>query len=282
MRWRPPSGEPTQFRVVAIHGLGGWGGDFEPLAQRLATLGGETWALNLRGQGCDPIRRLRGHFNSVQQWLDDVEAFTRHVHACGPETPLLLVGESLGASVLTVTAAQPQSVLAQANGILLLAPVPYVKLNLNPRQLRLTQLLIDLFPRLRLRPGMFTRKRKNSEQQIEPVCRQEDHRKRMENAPHRLQRFSLRFLGNVWKLVEATPAAAQQLQIPLLQLCAGRDLFINEVDSRRFFESWGTPQREFRCWPEACHLLLYDPLTEDVLQHITAWVQTRIRTPQRA
>ncbi|MGF1447974.1 MAG: alpha/beta fold hydrolase [Opitutales bacterium] len=273
--WSVGGASSPRLRLLAIHGLGGCAGDFEPLARRLAEQGIETFALNLRGQGCDPKRRQRGHFRSVDQWLADVNALAEHLLEREPACPLILAGESLGAVLLSVGAAQDASALSRAQGLLLLAPVPYVEVSLTPRQIWLTRWLIRLFPRVRLSPGLFTRKRKADAAKPEPhpVSRLPEYRQWLESAPHRVRKFSLRFLGNVWQLIDACPEAAKNLKLPVLQLCAGCDLFIDQAQSRRFFEQIGSTEKQFACWPEACHLLLHDPDTPEVLDTIESWIR---------
>ncbi len=275
--WALPDQVQPKLRVLAIHGLGGCAGDFEPLAQHLRGLGAETFALNLRGQGRDPKLRQRGHFRSVDQWLADVEALAGYLQTAAPDRPLILVGESLGAVLLSVGASRPDTALSRAHGLILLAPVPFVKVSLSPRQLWLTKWLVRLFPRVRLSPGLFTRKRKADADRPEPhpVSRVPEYCAWLEEAPHRVRRFSLRFLGNVWELIESCPEAATHLRLPVLHLCAGCDLFIDEADSRRFFEQIGSADKQFVCWQDACHLLLHDPQTPEVLSTLEKWVQHR-------
>src|SRR5277367_4657916 len=85
--WTAPDGEcfpysvwesetqPPRAIIVAVHGLSGAALDYEPLANHLIGDGITTYALELRGQGNDPVTERRGDLASLEQWFADLRAF---------------------------------------------------------------------------------------------------------------------------------------------------------------------------------------------------------------
>ena len=104
----PPDQRPRAV-VVAVHGLSGAALDYEPLARHLAKHGVVTFALELRGQGNDPVPARRGDLARIEDWFADLSAFFSLVRSRHPGAQIYYYGESMGAALLT-------RFLAQAGG----------------------------------------------------------------------------------------------------------------------------------------------------------------------
>src|ERR1700677_1187674 len=123
-RWKAlvlPGQEPRAV-VVAVHGLSGAAIDFEPLGSYFAKHGIVTFALELRGQGNDPIKSRRGDLVKLQEWYDDLSAFLALVRCRFPDTQIYYYGESMGAVLLMRFLAQAHEPDRPA-GVILASPV---------------------------------------------------------------------------------------------------------------------------------------------------------------
>lgn len=112
-------GDPRAV-ALAVHGFNDHGGSFKVLAKALAPHGIRVYAHDQRGFGTTAQRRLwPGHERLVQ----DVELLVELLQERYPDTPLYLIGKSMGAAVviLTMTGDTPPSVA----GSVLIAPATW-------------------------------------------------------------------------------------------------------------------------------------------------------------
>ncbi len=115
-------GERPYAVVICVHGLAGAALDFEPLGSHLAGHRVVTYALELRGQGNDPLLDRRGDLAQIEEWYADLRAFFSLVRLCHPDSQIYYYGESMGAALLTRFVAQA-SEPDQPTGLVLASPV---------------------------------------------------------------------------------------------------------------------------------------------------------------
>src|SRR5581483_6189035 len=92
--WAPPT---PQRVVVCVQGLGGHGGYYRDLAQALAAGGTALAAPDLRGHGRST--GPRGTIDRFDRYVEDIDATVRWAQTCWPGKPIILLGESMGASI---------------------------------------------------------------------------------------------------------------------------------------------------------------------------------------
>jgi alpha-beta hydrolase superfamily lysophospholipase len=114
-RWRP-KGEIKA--VVAIHhGLADHGGRYAAFAERLAHAGYAVWALDMRGHAHSAGARVTA--SSIDEFLDDLDAFLHLVREREPGKPVYLFGHSLGGLISALYTIERQPDLA---GVILSGP----------------------------------------------------------------------------------------------------------------------------------------------------------------
>ncbi len=114
--WAPPD-DPAEAIVLAVHGFNDHGGSFDVLAEALTEQNIAVYAFDQRGFGVTRQRRLwPGH----QRLVDDIDLLARLLRERHPETPLYLVGKSMGGALvlLTMSGDDPPPV----DGSVLIAP----------------------------------------------------------------------------------------------------------------------------------------------------------------
>ncbi len=113
--WMPEK-KPTAI-IVALHGFNDYSNAFAIPAKRLSESGVGVYAFDQRGFGRNPQAGLwAGTPNLTADLADMVEAVKR-VH---PNTPLYILGESMGGAVAISALAQPD--FPKVNGLILVAP----------------------------------------------------------------------------------------------------------------------------------------------------------------
>mgnify|MGYP002279043348 CR=1 FL=1 len=102
-RWgpAPETGEWPQAVVLGVHGLNDHAGSFVATAEALAPNGVAVYAWDQRGFGAS---RERGEWPGVDALVADAHFAARALRQRYPDTPLYLMGISMGAAVVLVAA----------------------------------------------------------------------------------------------------------------------------------------------------------------------------------
>lgn len=259
--------------LIAVHGLGGSANDFDPLGNHLAQKNIITYAYEMRTQGNDPNLRRRGNLVEWCILTNDLRDFCEYVFSLHPDAVHILAGESMGA-VVTINALAIEKSLLHISGLILLSPVIELVIELRPWQIGLWRLLMKSLPWLKV----STRRFKKNKTQSARVSSDDEYEKDLQQAPHRLHSFTLRFYQNLIKMIESCRPAASKINIPLLLLYAGKDIFIKPIRVESFFERLITVNKKKILYPEAFHLLLHDTNTPDVVSEIESWIKCLLKS----
>lgn len=255
--------------LVAVHGLSGAALDYEPLGRHLSTHGISTFAMELRGQGNDPVFRRRGDLARIDDWFLDLRAFLALVRANYPSLPIYCYGESMGAALLTRFLAQADDE-EQPAGLILASPVVAIPHQATWGQGMIFRFLNSFLPSLRINVRKLTKPKPHQPPAL--VTRDEVHRKWFETAPHRLDRFTIRFFKCLHDLIDGCFAAAPLVSVPVLVIYAQHDVFISPARVEGFYSLLGSKDKELYLFPEAYHLLLHDHDKTHALARVEAWL----------
>jgi acylglycerol lipase len=268
-----PPDQPPKAIVVAIHGLSGAAIDYQPLASHLSQLGIVTYALELRGQGNDPVIERRGDLIRLEDWFADLSTFFALVRGRHPNVQIYYYGESMGAALLTRFLAQAAPIEEPA-GVVLASPV--VELPAPPSwwQEIVFRFFSRIAPKHRIDVGEYTRRNKDNPKSW--VTRDEAHRRWFEGSSHKITRFTVRFFACLRALIEGCFAAAPRVAVPILLIYAANDVYIKPPRVEAFFSLLGSREKELRLFPESYHLLLHDYDKVEVLAEIESWFLRRM------
>jgi alpha-beta hydrolase superfamily lysophospholipase len=253
---------PPRARVLCIHGLSGAAADFGPLARRLAKAGCSVRAINLRGQGNDPVHDRRGHFLDPESWRHDLAAFADSFDG---DAPLFVIGESMGALVAVDAVAHGA---LRPERLVLSVPVTEIRAPVPDWLVSLLRTAAGWAPRFKLAPMRFV----HGKTSIPRLTSDDAYMAYLQNIPHRVGGFTIDFLTRFHDLMQEASRNARRIDVPTLMLSAGRDVFIRPEQSRAFFERLAATQKEYVFYPDSHHLLWHDVDTDDVLDRITHWI----------
>jgi len=268
-----PADEDPSAVVVAIHGLSGAAEDFEPLGSFFSGKGISVVSYNLRGMGNDPQVDRRGDLRDPMHWLEDLDRVFDWVEAQYPDTPTVLLGESLGALIGLEWVASKPFRQERVAGVVLSSPVVELAGELPWWQDWMARFFLWVAPGKKLDLGKLG---KDSEQSDTRVTRDDAYHHYLKVAPHRIEAFSLRMLKGIVTLVEGSSEALAQVDPPLLVLYAEHDIFVKPEASRAFVERQNHLSPEMAYFPEAYHLLFHDPDTPEVLARVHAWLRQQV------
>jgi alpha-beta hydrolase superfamily lysophospholipase len=262
----------SKAAVACIHGMGGSGEEFHPLPSKIDKC--SFYALDLRGQGCDPVKLRRGVVLDLESQINDISAFMKAIRWEHPEEPLYLMGESMGAllSAAYMAKADHPGLRMVPDGLILSVPVVGLARPVNPFLRRLLRLLGALAPRARFSVGRFVNKKSKAPE----ITRDQAYHDALRKKPHHIKDFSLGFLLELADLIDASESFAARWEVPTLVLAAGCDCFVNATQISTWFEKISAPDKKLHIYPEAYHLLWHDWDKEAVLSDIHAWLTERI------
>jgi len=259
--------------VVAVHGLSGAALDYEPLGSYLARHRVVTYAIELRGQGNDPVPARRGDLERIEDWFADLSAFFAMVRRQHPGAPIYYYGESMGSALLTRFVAQAGEVDLPA-GLVLASPVVDMKVKPTWWQEAVFRFFLRIAPTHRIDVNEYTKR--DTDDPANWVTRDEAHRRWFETAPHKIQFFTVRFFKCLRNLITGCFDAAPKISVPVLVIYAANDVFIPPARVEQFFAQLGSREKELHFFPESYHLLLHDHDKEQALERIEAWLLGRI------
>ncbi len=278
--WRTHDGEHREAHawpaevpravVACIHGLSGSGEQFHPLPSRLSRF--SFYALDLRGQGSDPVVQRRGMRLDLPTQLLDIGQFLAALRRAHEGIPLFLMGESMG-SLLSVAYATQDSLESQQeiDGLILSVPVVGLRREV-PRFLKKTlAFFARYFPTTRLSPSRFV----NGRNTVPSLTRDRAYQELLREKPHHLRAFSLRFLAELGELIEKSYDLAKRLSHPTMVLAAGNDCFVKPEQISAWFDQIPPGRKTHRLYPESYHLLWHDWDRELVMTDIDIWLNER-------
>lgn len=120
-----PDGTPSAV-VLALHGMNDSRDAWEYPAPDLARAGIAVFSPDQRGFGTTPDRGL---WSGGHEMADDARQMAQLLRARYPHTRLILMGESMGAAVLMVLAAEPRP--PPVDGYVLIAPAVWGRAEMN-------------------------------------------------------------------------------------------------------------------------------------------------------
>ncbi len=260
--WAPA--ESQQWVVLCVQGLGGHGGYYQPLAELLAPAGVALVAPDLRGHGRSS--GVRGDIDSFARYLDDIEAAVQWAGASFPGTPLILLGESMGASIAIqyLASKEQHPNAARIAGLALLSPVlrPVIYPTLGEAARFLRSLLLSP-----ARPTMAVSGRE------ELSCREQAFNDQLRDDPLFVRYVSVRFLTTLNRWLGQTRRKATQISLPLLVLRGECDKIAHPAGTAGFLRRAATRDQRLVTFPEAYHCLLHDPATPLVISALLSWLE---------
>jgi alpha-beta hydrolase superfamily lysophospholipase len=255
-------GNPQRV-LVCVQGLGGHGGYYESLAHYLVPEGTVVVALDLRGHGHSEGQR--GDIDRFDRYLEDVGAAVIWGQSCWSDKPMILLGESMGASIAIQYIAQMHKSTnpPPIAGLVLVSPV--LRSAIRPTMREVARYVRSLL----VSPSRPTIPVTGRE---ELGCRDQDFNDRLRADPLFVRRVSVRYLNNLTRWMWQARRKASLMQLPLLVLQGKQDYVAHPAGTAAFLRQVPVKHQRLVTFPEAYHCLLYDPDTPSVVQTLTAWL----------
>lgn len=262
-------GDAPPCILVAVHGFGGSGADFARLAEAASARGITLYAMEHRGMGRDPAIGQRGDLRQADLWIHDLGEFVELVRRKHPGTPVVVVGESLGVSIVLEWLATVGDSNVRPAGFVALSPVVEMGGEMGWGQRQIYRILVGLTPKRVIRLADLDPKiESNGTPPMTPIPEQQAY---LESAPHRLDEVTLRFVDASVGLLNRSGENLRGLDgIPRILIHGGRDAFIDASEVAAFGGAFASLPGDARVvyYPEGHHLLMRDYMADEVIATI--------------
>lgn len=264
--WAPRAaatgGEPAGGGlVIAMHGFGEHSGRYDEFAQFLVERGYVVARLDARGHG--QSSGPRGHVREFDEYVDDLAAFVRELVQRRPDLPLALFGHSNGG--LTAIRAVQRG-LVQPEGLVLTSPL--LRVRKRPVPDVVARWLSRLVPALPLPSGIRSRDL--------------THDLELQAAHARDRRVhGVATPGWYWSMTTAQRqalAAAPDLTLPVLVLCAELDALVDPAATLEFHAALGSTDKELELRRGEFHEVLNEVNRRQAYERIGTWLRRVLAT----
>lgn len=263
--WLPPDARAV---LLFVHGLAEHSGRYLPAGARFARAGYAVYALDQRGHGLSPGRRV--HIGRFEEYLDDVSALVALARNRHPGALLFLVGHSQGGLVVVrFLLERPEGVA----GAIVSSPLLGVHPNARPSPaLRAVAGLLSVVWPSVLLPNHVDATVLSHHPSVGPAYLAD---------PLVSHQVSPRWFTSVTRAIARTHQDAPRLARPLLLMASGDDRLADPEASARFAAVAPSDRVELVQWPDLYHEMFNEVDPEPVFRRMETWLEARIPAAPR-
>lgn len=258
-RWWAPDGA-AKATLVIVHGYAEHSGRYQHVAEYLTARGYAVEALDLRGHGRSD--GPRASVRSVDEYHDDVTVFLARVRKRRPDSPIFVLGHSMGGSIVVIAVIRD---LLDVAGVILSGAGLRAKQE-TPRVVQqLVRLIAWLFPRLPLRKLAAA----DVSRDPEVVARYE--------GDSLVYRGGMP-AGTIAALISAGKETARRMEefsLPVLIMHGMEDALTAPEGSRELYDRASAADKTLKLYDGLYHEILNEPEKEQVLTDLVAWLDGR-------
>lgn len=249
--------------LVCAQGLGGHGGYYRELACQVALTGTIVVAPDLRGHGYS--EGVRGDIDRFDRYVMDVDVAVSWAITMWPDTPIFVLGESMGASIAIQYIARELYLTDQFpfTGLVFISPV--LSSAIRPTFSEVVHFMRSLLI-APTQPAVAVTGRE------ELGCREPAFNALLRADPLFVRKVSARFIIRLTIWLWQSKRKARKINLPLLVLLGGRDYIARRSGTSAFLRSVAAREQRIVTFPQAYHCLLRDPDIPDVVRVLNAWL----------
>lgn len=260
-RW--PAAGPTRATVALLHGLAEHAGRYAALAARLNAAGIELVAIDLRGHGQAPGKRV--YVARFDDYLLDAQALLdAAAERCAP---LFLMGHSMGGAVAALYAIERLDATGRRlNGLILSSPALAPGRDVPRWMLKLSQVISRLYPSF---PAMKIDAALLSRLQAVVNANRNDPLVHHGAIPARTGAELLLAMARIER-------GRAGLRVPLLVYHGTADKLTEPEGSREFGQHAGSPDKTLTLYEGSYHETMNDSDRDRVIGALIEWIDKRL------
>ncbi len=263
-QWWRPSGIPKAIACL-IHGGGEHSGRYAHVAQALTRSGYLVGAVDLRGHGRSPGRRL--FIRSFDEYLTDVRSLMAQAVKEAPGTPVFLLGHSLGGLIATLFVISERPAIA---GLVLSGPFLEIGQGISKTGRRLAPIMGRLFPTLTLANALDTTAVSRASEVVSAYA--------TDPLVHH-GGIPLGTGAEVMKAIAKVDARMAEVQVPLLIFHGTADRLAAVDGSKRFYARASSSDKTLRLCEGLFHEVFNEPEREALLDELVRWLNQHTNVP---
>ncbi|MEK7849867.1 MAG: lysophospholipase [Candidatus Omnitrophota bacterium] len=257
-KWGLPSPKAV---FLLVHGLGGYSGRWQFLADFFLQHDISSYAIELRGFG--PTKGPRGHITSFEQYFEDVSCLRDIISKENPGKKIFIIGESLGGLISFLAAAKTKKLF---DGLILLSPAFK------------TQYKLAVWDCLKVFGSLFYNPMKQFYLHFVPkmYTRDVEYQKRIALDEQEGKVATAQLLSRIVLAQLSVVFVQKKLEVPVLFLISGADMIVNSKASRGLFKALQDEDKSVIEYSTMYHALSIDIGREKVFRDILQWISSRI------
>ncbi len=260
-----PEGSPRAI-VLALHGFNDYSRAFDEFAQHAAALGYQVESFDQQGFGGSANRGL---WPGNAALADDLRERIAALADEWPETPIFVLGESMGAAVAIVGLADHAPAV---DGVILSAPAVWGGDALNPFYRAVLMTAATLLPDREMTGRGLKRQASDNIDMLIGLGQD----------PLVIKATRLDAVAGLVGLMDEAVAKAPGLDLPVLVLMGERDEIIPPEVIASFIADLDLEACQWIAYPDGWHMLLRDMQRERVWSDIIAWIDAGEAADARA
>ncbi len=254
--WLP--GTAPRAVIVVSHGLAEHGGRYETLAGELVQRDYAVYAVDHRGHGRSS--GPRANIDRFSHLVSDFCAFTGRCAREHLDTPVFMLGHSMGGAVAFASALRLQHAL---RGLVLSAPALATDQKLPPLQELFVRFLSVVAPNT----GALALPANAVSRDPSVVARYE-----ADPLVHH-KAIPARTLVELLGAMQGFPASARELRLPTLILHGTADTLVPLAATRPVYQAFGTRDRIVKLYDGLYHEVFNEPEREGVTADLLRWLE---------
>jgi len=257
--WLPDT--PPKALILVVHGAGEHSGRYAGFSEYFVQHGYGITALDHPGHGKSGGHY--GHVDSFDDFLDTLASFYRQVREDFVDTPLVLLGHSLGGLISSAYLLQHQG-----DFVACILSGAAIKTDIQPRPFQLW--LIGVLSKLRPRLGVL-------QLDADGVSRDKTVVEDYVNDPlvnH--GKMSARKVAELFRVMAHIQANAGKISLPMLIMHGEADVMTAPSGSRFLHDAISSSDKQLIIYPGLYHEIFNEPEREQVFQDLLQWLDARI------
>ncbi len=247
----------ARARMIVVHGLGEHSGRYLNVVNYFCPKGFAVHGYDHRGFGKSP--GTRAYTDSIDDYLDDLDAFLRQVRDRTPTQPVVVVGHSMGGLIVLRWAATRDPVVdaVVSSGAALEVSVPVASAKL---------LAARIFSKIAPKLSMAN--------EVDPAALSHDPAvvQAYVDDPLVIRKITARLAHEIIRSMGETLAQAGRVRVPLLLLHGEADQLVAASGSRRFHEAVPGPAKGLHLYPGFYHEIFNEVGKETVFKDMETWL----------
>ncbi len=259
-KWLPE--QNSHAVIIALHGFNDYSQFFHLPGTFFKQHGIASYAYDQRGFGESP---KRGLWPGLDTYSDDLAMFIRLIRQQHPDTPIYLLGHSMGGAIIIVT--MTQKIAPLVNGVILAAPAVWGRATMPWYQTALLWTLSHTLPWLTLTGEGLDIKPSDNIEMLKALGRD----------PLVIKETRVETIYGLANLMDAALNGTENLESKSMLLYGEKDQVIPKKPTYQFLRNFRTTTQDHKTiafYPDGYHMLLRDLQAETVWKDIITWISS--------